>query len=136
MMDSTAYLVGSNAAYVELAFQRLPTGQPDVQENNPFSRHRKSETSLVLSLLGFLASSNTGAMPACDMSASSVMRAPETGLAAVSANLRMIVAGPTCGGSGEIKCSTVTDGDESIGLEHPVTYKGTTQKSAKILRQI
>jgi hypothetical protein len=70
MMDSTAYLVGSNAAYVELAFQRLPTGQPDVQENNPFSRHRKSETSLVLSLLGFLASSNTGAMPACDMSAS------------------------------------------------------------------
>jgi len=40
-----------------------------------------------------------------------------------SANLRRTVAGPICGGSGEILCSTVTAGDESIGLEHPVTKK-------------
>ena len=77
------------------------------------------------------ASSNTGAMPACDMSASKVMRAPEIGFAAGSANLRRTVAGPTCGGSGEILCSTVTAGDESIGLEHPVTKKAATQGSAR-----
>jgi hypothetical protein len=40
-MDSTAYLVRANAAYVELPLQTLPARQADVQENNPISSHRK-----------------------------------------------------------------------------------------------
>jgi hypothetical protein len=48
-----SFLVGPNAAHAELTLQPLPAGQPDVQENNPISRHRKFEMSLVLARLGF-----------------------------------------------------------------------------------
>jgi hypothetical protein len=47
-MDSTANLVWADTSYVELPLQRLPAGQPDVQENDPVSRHRKFEMGLVL----------------------------------------------------------------------------------------
>jgi hypothetical protein len=53
MLDSTACLVGSNPAHAELALQLLSAGQPDVQEDNPISSHRKFEMSLVLAWLGF-----------------------------------------------------------------------------------
>ena len=52
-MDSTAHLVGANASYVELSLQRLPAGQSHMQEDNPVSRHRKSEMGLVLARPGF-----------------------------------------------------------------------------------
>jgi len=52
-MDSTANLVGANARYVELPLQRLPAGQPDVQENDPISRHGKLEMGPVLARPGF-----------------------------------------------------------------------------------
>lgn len=52
-MDSIGYLDGANAAYIELALQRLPAGQPDVQEYHPVSRHRKLDLSLVLAWPGF-----------------------------------------------------------------------------------
>lgn len=52
MEDSTACLIGSNAAYVELAVQRLPSRQPDVQQDNPVSCHAKFESSLVPARLG------------------------------------------------------------------------------------
>jgi hypothetical protein len=51
-MDSIACLTGSHAAYIELALQLLPVGQPDVQQYNPVSRHRKFQMSLVLARLG------------------------------------------------------------------------------------
>src|SRR5271165_3126591 len=75
-------------------------------------------------------------MPACDMSASRVMRAPETGFVPVSANLRVTVAGPTRGGSGEIACSIMTAGDESIGPEQLVANPATTQESTRKLKRI
>ena len=37
MMDSTAYLVGSDAPHIELALQILSAGQCDMQEDNPVS---------------------------------------------------------------------------------------------------
>ena len=46
-MDSTACLVGSDALHVKLAFQLLPAGPNNMQENNPIPRHRKREVSLV-----------------------------------------------------------------------------------------
>jgi hypothetical protein len=52
-MDSTAYLVRANAAYVELPLQTSPARQADVQENHPISSHRKFQTGLVLARLGF-----------------------------------------------------------------------------------
>src|ERR1700687_1838822 len=52
MVDSTACLIGSNAAYAKLALQRLPPGQPDVQQDNPVSRHAKFEMRLVMAGLG------------------------------------------------------------------------------------
>ena len=39
--------------YVELAFQLLPAGQAHVQEDNPVSRHRKSEMGLVVARPAF-----------------------------------------------------------------------------------
>jgi hypothetical protein len=47
MMDSTARLVRSDAPHVKLAFQLLPAGQYDVQENNPIPRHLKRKMSLI-----------------------------------------------------------------------------------------
>jgi hypothetical protein len=38
-MDSTARLVGSDTPHVDLAFQRLPTSQYDMQEDNPIPGH-------------------------------------------------------------------------------------------------
>lgn len=52
-IKSTACLVGSNAAYIELALQRLPAGQPHMQKNNPVSSHSEVQTGLVLARCGF-----------------------------------------------------------------------------------
>lgn len=74
-------------------------------------------------------------MPACDMSASTVTRAPETGFASRLANLSVIVAGPTRGGSGEILCSTVSRDEEPVGLEQPATNKAVKQEIERIARR-
>ena len=54
MMDSTACLVRSDAPYVNLAFQFLPAGQYDMQDDNPISGHPKREMSLVTARRDFL----------------------------------------------------------------------------------
>src|ERR1700678_495863 len=66
-------------------------------------------------------------MPACDISASIAIRAPVTGLAAASANLKVIVSAPTRGGSGEISCSIATEVGGSTGLEQPAISKIAAQ---------
>jgi len=58
--DSTAYLVGSNALHVELPFQLFSVRQLDVQQDDPISRHRKIETSLVPTRTRFLCNRERG----------------------------------------------------------------------------
>jgi hypothetical protein len=53
-MDSTACLVRSDAAYVDLPFQFLPAGQRHMQEDNPITRHRKLQLSPVAARFYFL----------------------------------------------------------------------------------
>lgn len=60
MMESTAYLVGSDAAYIELALQSLPARQPDVQQDYPVSRHLEPEICPVLTRLGLCRFSKYG----------------------------------------------------------------------------
>jgi hypothetical protein len=47
MMDSTARLVRADAPYVNLAFQLLPAGHYDMQEDDPISCHLKPKMSLI-----------------------------------------------------------------------------------------
>src|SRR5580658_5489791 len=60
-MDSTAYLVGSDASHVELPFQFLPVAQRDMEEDNPITRHRKLQTSLVAARICFVRLCEAGA---------------------------------------------------------------------------
>jgi hypothetical protein len=53
-MESTACLVGPDAAYVELTFKFLPVRQHDMQENNPIACHSEGKTSLVAAGADFL----------------------------------------------------------------------------------
>jgi hypothetical protein len=46
-MDSTACLVGLDAAYFYVAFQLLPAGQYDMQEDNPITCHSERKMCLV-----------------------------------------------------------------------------------------
>jgi hypothetical protein len=46
-MDSTACLVGSDAAHIDLSFQLLSIGQYDMEEENPIARHLKLQMSPV-----------------------------------------------------------------------------------------
>ena len=60
MMESTAYLVGPDAAYIEPALQSLPAGQPHVQKDYPVSRHLEPKICPVLTRLGFRRFSKDG----------------------------------------------------------------------------
>jgi len=54
MMDSTARLVGSDATDVNLAFQLLPAGQYDMQEDNPIPGHFEPKMRPIAAGLDFL----------------------------------------------------------------------------------
>ena len=54
MMDSTACLVRSDAPHINLAFQLLPSGQYDMQEDNPIPCHLERKASLVAARCNFL----------------------------------------------------------------------------------
>ena len=62
-----------DAPYINLAFQLLPAGQGDMQQDNPIPCHLEPEVSLVAARLDFPRSSKTGDMPACAMSASTAI---------------------------------------------------------------
>jgi hypothetical protein len=116
---STACLVGPDALDVDLAFQFAPAGHCDMKQDDPIPRHLERKAGLIAAGRDFRRFSEDGAIPACDMSPSSVMCAPVTAFATESASRKVMTTGPIRAGSGEISCSIVTVCDKSDGLGHP-----------------